>query len=405
MEQKDAAKKVVNTNLVKSRLKKAGCFTAIFTILFLACGSVVGVLWAGGWAKRATCNIVLEDSYFWDKAGCAKEEKVEATLDENNVINVQIPSEVENQEDLVTRIIEQVSPAVVTIAVDRSSENYGASDQSTGIGSGFVVDSNGLIITNKHVVSDASLTYTILLPGEEEPIKIEKIYRDNVNDLAIIKVSKTGLKALKLGDSDQLKRGNLVIAIGNPFGDLEGTSTVGYVTGLNRDVTAGDGFFGPTSHYEGVIQTDAAINPGNSGGPLINSSGEVIGINFATTSGADNVSFAIPINRVKARLDVFQKEGRFPQPYIGVAYAQRTVIIDNKLVAGAIITGVETDGPADQAGIAKGDVILEVNGKNLEEYSFITLIQSADVGSTLKLKVWKDGKIEDIEVKVADKGE
>jgi len=404
MEDKSASKKVVNTKVIKRRLTKAGCFTAIFTVLCLLCAGSIGVLCAGGWAKDAMCGVVLEDSYLWEKAGCQEEKQTEAIIDENNVINVQVPSEVENQEDLVTQIIEQVSPAVVTIAVDQSTYGYSES-QSTGIGSGFVVHSNGLIVTNKHVVSDVNITYSVFLPGEEEPISVEKIYRDNVNDLAILKVNKTDLKALKLGDSDQLKRGNLVIAIGNPFGDLEGTSTVGYVTGLNRDVTAGDGFFGATSHYEGVIQTDAAINPGNSGGPLINSNGEVIGVNFATTSGADNISFALPINRVKARLEVFEKEGRFPQPFIGIAYVQRTVIIENKLVTGAIITGVETDGPADEAGLIKGDIVLEVGGKSLEENSFITLIQSADVGSTLKLKVWKEDKVVEIEVKVADKGE
>ena len=153
-----------------------------------------------------------------------------------------------------------------------------------------------------------------------------------------------------------------------------------------------------------MIQTDAAINPGNSGGPLLNSSGEVIGINFATTSGADNISFAIPVNVLKARLEIFEKEGRFPVPYIGIAYSQKTVIISGSIVTGALIQQVEAGGPADVAGLAKGDFVTEANGKKLDGTSFSSLIQSVEVGKNLDLKVLRGEETVDIAVVVGDKG-
>lgn len=390
------------------RAKKAACFTAVFTTIFLSCIAALVFLYAGGWVKNAVCSVVLEDSVIWEKMKCGEDEvgNGESNVREG-VLDMDLPEEVGSTEELVIQIIEEASPAVVTVAVDTLTFDYekGFIDQEDGIGSGFVVDPDGLILTNQHVVSDETSDYSVILPGEEEAIVVEKIYRDNTNDIAILKVDKTGLAALKLGDSDTLKRGNLAIAIGNPFGDLEGTATVGYITGLNRDVTAGSGFFGTVTHYEGVIQTDAAVNPGNSGGPLLNSAGEVIGVNFATTEGADNISFAIPINRVKSRLEVFEQEGRFPQPYIGVSYTQRTVYLRNSVITGAVILGVEDDGPADQAGIEKGDIIIKVGDKDLSEYSFASIIQLSEVGSKLALEVWREGEVINIEVVVGDKGE
>jgi len=408
METKQVEKK---KGLLNSKLKKVTCFTAVFLSIFLLCGGVVSLLWAGGWAKNMTCSMVLEDSWIWEKASCEKKEEEDEESSEvdqgDNVIEMNLSEDMESTEDLVTSIIENASPAVVTVTVDTLAFDYekGFIDENDGIGSGFVVDSDGLIITNQHVVSDENADYSVVLPDEDEAITVKEIYRDNTNDIAILKVDKTGLEALKLGDSDSLKRGNIAVAIGNPFGDLEGTATVGYVTGLNRDVSAGSGFYGSVTHYEGVIQTDAAINPGNSGGPLLNSSGEVIGINFATTAGADNISFAIPINRVKTRLEVFEEEGRFPQPYIGITYTQRTVFLQNNVITGAIIYEVEKDGPADKGGVERGDVILEIDDKSLEEYSLASIIQSSEVGSELDLIIWREGEEVTAQVTVGDKGE
>ncbi|MBN2016245.1 trypsin-like peptidase domain-containing protein [Candidatus Dojkabacteria bacterium] len=402
MEIKDNKPKTTN-----AKLKKASCFGLFFIFLFLACGGTVALGWAGGWLKELTCSVVLEDSMIWDQVNCVRVEEEASQIEQGEVIDMQLPKDIQSTEELVTKIIEEASPAVVTVAVDTYELDYekGFIGSQDGIGSGFVVDSDGLIITNQHVVSDESSDYSVILPEEEKAIPVEKIYRDKTNDIAILKIDRTGLKALKFGDSDKLKRGNLVVAIGNPLGSLEGTATVGYVTGLNRDVTASSGFFGSVTHYEGVIQTDAAINPGNSGGPLLNSRGEIIGVNFATTSGADNISFAIPINRVKNRLELFEKEGRFPQPYIGVSYSQRTLFLDGDVVIGALILEVEKGGPADRAGVQKGDVVLSIDGKDLSEYDLSSVIQGSEVGKKLNLKVLRDKETVDLGVVVADKGE
>ncbi len=391
----------------KFNSKKFTCFLSFFVGILLLCGASLAILYAGGWLKSFTCSVVLEDSFVWNKVGCKKDEDT-GTFDQgSNIINMNLPDEITSTEELVTQIIEQASPAVVTISVDTLTFDIeeGFIDQEDGIGSGFIVDSEGLIITNQHVVSDTDAEYSVVLPGEEEAISVEKIYRDNTNDIAILKIDKSGLSALKLGDSDELSRGNLAIAIGNPFGDLEGTATVGYITGLNRDVSASSGFYGSTTYYEGVIQTDAAINPGNSGGPLLNSSGEVIGINFATTNGADNISFAIPINTVKSRLEVFEREGRFPQPYIGISYTQRTIFLKENIVTGAIIIEVEDSGPADEAGLERGDIIIEADGKDMSEYDLSTIIQSLEIGSILDVVVWRSGENENFKIIVGDKGE
>jgi serine protease Do len=404
-EQVESTKK---RSLFPKNTKKIGCFTLIFIALFTLCGGTIGILWAGGWIQDTTCSVVLEDSYIYEKMHCSNTTTQDETESSSGgTIDIKLPEGIDTTEELVTSIIDQTSPAVVTVAVNRLAfdMNQGYVDQQSGIGSGFIVDSDGLIVTNQHVVSDENEEYSIFLPGENEAIPVENVYRDNVNDLAVLKINKSGLKSLKLGDSEKLRRGNLVIAIGNPFGDLAGTATVGYVTGLDRDVSAGSGFFGSVTHYEGVIQTDAAINPGNSGGPLINSQGEVIGVNFATTQGADNISFAIPINRVKTQLDVFKKEGRFPQPYIGISYSQRTVILNNRVVTGAVVLSVESGGPADKGGVERGDIIMKMDGKDLSEYSLQTIIQGTKVGSTVELQVFRDGDTVKLKVIIGDKGE
>lgn len=396
----------------KTKIKRVACFSAFFAGIIALCAAASAFLWAGGWMKKATCSIVLEDSEIWNQLECKDKEKKDGETSQSidqgdNVIDFEVPEEITSTEELVTTIISNASKGVVTISVNTLGFDYekGYIDEQSGIGSGFVVDSDGLIITNQHVVSERDAEYSVVLPGEEEAIAVEEVYRDNTNDIAILKVDKTGMPALKLGNSDELKRGNLAIAIGNPFGDLEGTATVGYVTGLDRDVSAGSGYFGSVTHYEGVIQTDAAINPGNSGGPLLNSSGEVIGINFATTQGADNISFAIPINRLKDRLEVFEQKGRFPQPYIGVSYSQRTIMLQDGIMTGAVVLRVEKNGPADDAGLKRGDIILSVGDKDLSQYSLGSIVQSAKVGEKLTLEVWREGETKNFEVVVGDKGE
>jgi len=200
--------------------------------------------------------------------------------------------------------------------------------------------------------------------------------RDDFYDVALVKIiveKGKELPALTLGDSDSLLVGQNVIAIGTPLGEYAGSATTGIISGLNRSVTASSGWFGSTAKtYEDVIQTDAAINPGNSGGPLINSLGEVIGINFATTSGADNISFAIPINKVKTRLEEYRTYGKFIRPYLGVAYqmiSEYEALYYKDIVPGALILRVEPASPAFEAGIEKGEYHSQVGEDKVRQIS------------------------------------
>jgi S1-C subfamily serine protease len=174
----------------------------------------------------------------------------------------------------------------------------GTERQEVGGGSGFIVSSDGLIVTNKHVVADIDAFYTVLT-NDGKKYDAVVLTRDPSQDLAIIKISASGLPVLKLGNSDSIKLGQTAIAIGNALGEFRNTVSVGTVSGLFRDIVASDGRTGKSEKIEGLIQTDAAINSGNSGGPLLNLKGEVIGINTATVSGAENIGFAIPINKAK----------------------------------------------------------------------------------------------------------
>ena len=206
---------------------------------------------------------------------------------------------------------------------------------------------------------------------------------------------------MELGDSDKLVVGQSVIAIGTPLGEYAGSVTAGIVSGLNRSLSAGKGWFGTTvKTYEGVIQTDAAINPGNSGGPLIDSQGKVIGVNFATTSGVDNISFALPINKVKNRLEEYRTHGKFIMPYLGVSYQMVSTIealYYKDVVPGALVVRIDPISPAYEAGIRRGDFITEFGDEKVVT-SLADMIQKHKVGEEVNVKVYRAGK--DIEMKV-----
>jgi S1-C subfamily serine protease len=174
------------------------------------------------------------------------------------------------------------------------------------IGSGFVVDSTGLVVTNRHVVSDASAEYSVIDRDDKEH-KVEKIYRDQSSDLAILKVTDLTAPVLDMGDSEQLRVGQPVIAIGTALGEFRHTVTTGVISGIGRSIEAGDGFSGRSESLENVIQTDAAINPGNSGGPLLDAMGRVIGVNTAVSAQGQNIGFALPINIIKQSIETFNR--------------------------------------------------------------------------------------------------
>lgn len=325
----------------------------------------------------------------------------EAPATETNIVITQ-------EESNLVNIVANASPSVVSIAITKLSlsQGEGLVDQNSNIGTGFIVDSAGLVITNQHVVSDLNADYKIITSDSKEYSVLE-ILRDDVNDLAVLKVDTEGvvLKALTLGDSDKLLVGQDAIAIGTPLGTYAGSVTTGIISGLNRSVTASSGWFGSTAKtYEGVIQTDAAVNPGNSGGPLLNSQGEIIGINFATTADADNISFAIPINKVKSRLDEYRTYGKFIKPYLGITYqmiSEYEALYYEDVVPGALILRIDPLAPGYKGGLRRGDIIVKF-GEDEVTQSLAELIQRHKVGEDVEVVVLREGNEEKLTVTLGE---
>lgn len=377
--------------------------TFVFISLILLLVLIGGFLWLGGYVNDWMCSSVQKDSVLWNKFSCGGvsfvvDKDQEYSYEEKDVKNLMVT----DLETVVTKVVSESSDAVVGIGV--SGGNM-AADQI--VGSGFVVSSSGLIVTNQHVVSGADASnFYVVVDGLNEPFKVEKIYRDEVNDLALIKIDKENLKVVPLGDSSNLKVGQTAIAIGNPLGSLSNTVTVGSISALNREVeVSGDMFrFSSRTHFD-VIQTDAAINPGNSGGPLINSNGEVIGVNFATISGADNLSFAIPINLVKERIQELNEYGNFRLPFVGVEYQRRLIFFRNEGIIGAIVVNVVPGSPAQEAGIGPGDIIVQFNGKDLEDDSLLNLIQRSKIGEEVDVVIIRGGESITVKLTVGDRND
>lgn len=333
------------------------------------------------------------------------------------------------EESVITSVVEKTLPSVVTVGVKTiiSQNDYIEIDPfnffspfrrvpgrqkkiEKNIGSGFIVSKDGLIITNKHVVADTDVDYQVLT-YDKKKYNVEKIYRDPLNDLAILKINGSNFKPLELGDSKNLKLGQLVIAIGTPLGEFTNTVTTGIISGLGRGITAGSPFEGFVEKLDNVIQTDAAINPGNSGGPLLNSKGQVIGINTAIASEGQNIGFAIPVNTVKDLLEKFKKNGMsFSRPFLGVRYKiidKQTAIL-NDVVEGAYIIEVVKNSPAEKAGLQEEDIIIEFDGKKLktdDSQELAKIISDKKPGQTVSLKIWRNKEIKTINVTLEESKE
>lgn len=323
-----------------------------------------------------------------------------------------VTTQIVDEESVVTKVVEEVSSKVVTVSISKDqlianplfdffgfNQFFGQQQPQSqhieqDIGTGFIISSDGLVVTNKHVVADTDAKYRVILNQDEE-VGVVNIYRDPVNDLAILKIDKTGLNPVVLGDSDQLKVGQSVIAIGTALGEFRSTVTTGVISGLGRGITAGSPFQG-SEKLDGVIQTDAAINPGNSGGPLLNSSGQVIGVNVAVSQSGQNIGFALPINIVKESIENFSATGQFDRPYLGVAYQMisKKAAMLNEVPTGAFVQQVVEGSPAQKAGIKVGDIITEIGGVKLsdesEETGLVTVINSKKIGDTVEVKYWRD---------------
>lgn len=342
--------------------------------------------------------------------------------------------------------IQKVSPAVVSIIESKSLQTYyqqpmmffqgdpffnqffgqqqmpqqqmqqkqgSTKKQKVGGGSGFIVTSDGLVVTNRHVVQDPEADYTVVLSDGRE-YKAQVLSKDTLNDLAVIKILPkddssgakiSSLPVVEFGDSDSLKVGQRVLAIGNALGEYQNTVTAGIISAQGRKITANDGN-GSAETLTGLLQTDAAINPGNSGGPLVNMQGQVIGVNVAIAASANNIGFAIPFNDVSPIITSVQKTGKIVRPYAGVRYQMLTEERAKELeltgvTYGALLLGndetgqfaVIPGGPGDKAGLKKGDVILEIDGKKLDQnYPLQQSIRSKKPGDSINLKVWTSGK-------------
>ncbi len=274
-------------------------------------------------------------------------------------------------------------------ALDGSSAQK---QDDVGGGSGFFVSSDGLIVTNRHVVRNKQVEYSVMTQDQKTyPAKI--IALDPVLDLALLKVDVHETSFLPFGDSDTLRVGQAVIAIGNTLDAFQNTVTKGIVSGLNRRIVAGSAL--NSELIESAIQTDAAINPGNSGGPLIDLNGQVIGVNTAVSEDAQSLGFALPINTVKLSVESVQKHGRIIRAWLGV----RFLLVDDE--KGALLlrgedardVAIVPGSPADKAGLMENDVVLEVNGTKLEGVTTLSsLIERLTPGDTIHLKVARQGK-------------
>lgn len=330
--------------------------------------------------------------------------------------------EVVDEETVVTRVVEKANDSVVTVAISKDVLNnsldvfrqmfgvYEEKVESTNIerdiGTGFIISEDGLIVTNKHVVSDLGAKYKVVI-GKDETVEVVNIYRDPINDLAIIKVNKSGLKPVEMGDSSKLKVGQTVIAIGTALGEFRSTVTKGVISGLGRGITAGGVGIG-MEKLEDVIQVDAAINSGNSGGPLFDSSGKVVGVNVAVSQGGQNIGFALPINLVKQSVDNFKTTGEFDRPYLGVSYqviSQQAALL-NEVPAGAYIQSVVDGSPAQKGGLKIGDIITEIDGKKIiemKETSIAGIVNQKKIGDTLKIKYYRDKTETEVEIMLEKK--
>lgn len=322
--------------------------------------------------------------------------------------NFKLDQKVVNEESVVIKVAEDVSPSVVTVSAQTPARRVlqfspfggGISQRIEGgtpqdIGTGFIVSADGLIVTNKHVVSVEGATYKVITKDDKE-YDVKQISRDPANDIAIIKIDSSGLKPVELGDSSNLKVGQFVIAIGTALGEFRHTVTTGVISGLGRGITAGSALEGYVERLDDVIQTDAAINPGNSGGPLVSSAGQVIGINVAVASGAQNIGFSIPINIVKQALEQFRVTGKFPaKPLLGVEYqmvSQQAAVLNN-VPQGAYVVRVVAATPAESAGIKVDDIIVKMDGTELSDKNPLAdVLSKKKPGDKVDLEIWRDGE-------------
>lgn len=385
-------------------------FFVAFFILILLTSSFLGAVF-GFLAGTLGQNIVQE--YLPNFFNFSKDEEVMRQV-------------IIQEDSAVTSVVEKASPSVVSIIVTKdipkikrfffnrqleeffnqyfdSSQEKDESQQIGG-GTGFFINENGMIITNRHIISDPEADYTVITNSGEE-YKASILAKDPINDIAVLKIEGENFPVLELGNSDEIKIGQTAIAIGNSLGEFSNTVSRGIISGLGRDVTAFSGNSLREEELTDIIQTDAAINPGNSGGPLLNINGEVIGINVAIAQGAENIGFAIPSNQIRRVVEEVQENGKLSTPYIGVRYVMINEYLQKEnnlpfdygalLLRGEDVSqlAVIPGSPADKAGLEENNIILEIDGEKLtQDQTLSKVISMKKVGAEISLKIWHDGK-------------
>ena len=333
---------------------------------------------------------------------------------------------VESEQSVTINDVKKIGPSVVTIVENSTttaaapnsinvgpfsiqipgSSNSSQTNQPVSIGSGFIIGSDGLIVTNKHVVSDVGGKYQVITSNDKK-YDVLKIYRDPLNDVAILKINPAQNRSEKLipvtmGDSSHLQVGQFVVAIGTALGEFRNTVTTGVISGLGRGVQAGDQLQGYVEQLDNVIQTSAPINPGNSGGPLVDSNGSVIGVNTAIAQNGQNIGFALPINVIKQSLKTFNSTGQFNRSYLGVEYKMidTNLALMNNVPAGAYIENVVSGSPADKAGVQVGDIVVKIDNFRLNNTSndLGKIITGMKVGQTINLDIWRNNQTKNIQV-------
>lgn len=305
-----------------------------------------------------------------------------------------------SEEERVIRTAANASPAVVSILVQQRGQQELLVE--VGKGTGFLIDAEGLIVTNRHVAFGRDAVLTVFLTdGRSFPASVIDI--DPVNDLALLKIDAKKLPSLALEADDKLRLGQTTVAIGNALGKYANTVTSGILSGVGRDVEASNHVTGDLERLEELLQTDAAINSGNSGGPLLNLDGKVIGVNTAVEQDAQGLGFAIPVSEVRKVVASYRRYGAIARPRLGVRYFTITpeLKLEKSLAYGyGALVGSDEPGeavvlpnaPAAAAGLREGDVILEVNGRKLEgKWTLAKAIQSLAVGDVVRLTIARDG--------------
>lgn len=377
---------------------------AFWMTLFVAL--FIGVL-AGGAGGAGAAYYLLNETTLVTESNAFTHWENERNLVRDAPVQTSTTQFTIQESSAVIDVVRDNTDAVVSILGTEQVESFfGGTFDSESAGSGFVIDrEDGLVITNRHVVDSQNASYQVVTKnGEAVEVPRDKIFLDPINDIAILEVvfpEDLDVGEVELGDSSALVPGQLVIAIGNALGMFDNSVTTGVVSALGRQIDVGQS---ASEILVDVIQTDAAINPGNSGGPLLNSAGQVIGVNTAVAGDAENIGFAIPIDNVEVALESYREYGEVVRPWLGVSFTQITPDLaranDLELTSGAYINQVVENGPAAKAGIQGNDIIAKIDDQELTvQDGLIEVMQKYQVGDVVTVEIWRDtgGGVESLE--------